>query len=295
MTGADGIFRAMDVGPDPSDPNRRLVRPEGLDPTEPPLAWEQEWLRPVYAGKSSFRRFRVQPSDEWLLLPYALETKAQAVSYQLVAPRALASRAPNVYRWLNDHRGKLESRSGTWTEEDWYGYSRRQNLERFGKPKVLVPYMIDDLCAHFDAGGHYFVNVSTGGYGVGLSPDYDVDPVYLAALLNSELLSWILRRYSRAWRGDWFGARKGNLVKLPIAVVDGALQAEIVDSYQHCQRLASDLGRRHGSRDELVERLLAAAVEAFDRSVFRLYGLTAEEVALVHSGTAHAQAAVEIA
>ncbi len=130
---------------------------------------------------------------------------------------------------------------------------------------------------------------------MGLSPGYDVVPVYLAALLNSELLSWVLRRYSRAWRGGWFGARKGNLGRLPIAVVDGAVQAEIIDHYQHCQRLARDVGRRHGSRDELVERLLAPAVEAFDRSVFMLYGLAAEEVALVRSGTAHAQSAVEVA
>lgn len=173
VTGADGIFRAMDVGPDPSSPIRRLVRPESHDSTLPPLAWEREWLRPIYAGKSSFRRFQVRTSHEWLLLPY---TRVRSETYKLAAPSALARRAPRIYRWLEDHRQVLGDRSGTWTEGNWYGYSRRQNLEKFNEAKILVPYMIDELCAHYDTEGHYFVNVSTGGYGVGLSPDYDLDP-----------------------------------------------------------------------------------------------------------------------
>ena len=79
--------------------------------------------------------------------------------------------------------------------------------------------MIDELCAHYDDDGHYFVNVSTGGYGIELDPSYDLDPLYVTALLNSQPLSWVLRRYSRAWRGGWFGAREGNLA--PIAMPAG--------------------------------------------------------------------------
>jgi N-6 DNA Methylase len=128
VTGADGIFRATDVGPDPSNPSRRLVRPESMDRGEPPIALEQQWLVPVFAGRSSFRRFYVRPSKEWLLLPY--ERKSEREAYSLVPPHVLARRAPNFYRWLHDHRSDLENRrSGTWTEGNWYGYSRRQNLE----------------------------------------------------------------------------------------------------------------------------------------------------------------------
>jgi hypothetical protein len=148
----------------------------------------------------------------------------------------------------------------------------------------MVPYMIDELCAHYDTGGHYFVNVSTGGYGVGLSADYDINPDYLAALLNSQLLSWILRRYSRAWRGGWYGARKGNLERLPIALVDPETQATIVDLYRHCQRLAVNIDRR-GFRDELFNRLLASAMAEFDDAVFNLYNLANDEVVLLRTGT----------
>ena len=74
--------------------------------------------------------------------------------------------------------------------------------------------MLNRLCATYDTSGHYFVNVSTGGYGIGTDPASGVDPEYLAALLNSTLLTWVLRCMSRAWRGGWFEARKGTFLSL---------------------------------------------------------------------------------
>jgi hypothetical protein len=282
VTGADAVYRALDVGPDPANPACRLVRPQGHSKDQPPLSWELRWLRPIFAGKSDFHRFGVRSSSEWLLLPY--ERANRAASYQLVPPARLRQSAPGVYAWLERQREALEMRSGTWHDDNWYAYSRRQNLERFEEPKVLVPYMISELCAHYDAEQHYFVNVSTGGYGIALSPKYNLNPQYLAALLNSSLLSWVLRRHSRAWRGGWFGARKGNLERLPIAVPNTAAQVHLVELHDHCQRLAVEIHQRHSTGDELNQRLLANAVNAFDKAVFDLYGLTPDEMLLVESG-----------
>lgn len=50
---------------------------------------------------------------------------------------------------------------------------------------------------------------------------------------------------------------------------------------------------RADTRDELVPRLLAAAVETFDRAVFSLYGLSSEEISLIRSGAASAAPAEE--
>ncbi len=70
----------------------------------------------------------------------------------------------------------------------------------------MVPSMINRLCATYDTNGHFFVNVSTGGYGITLADQAPVPPEYVTALLNSALQSWALKRYSRAWRGGWFEA-----------------------------------------------------------------------------------------
>lgn len=281
-TGADKVFRAVDLGPDPNNSNCRLTRPPSLPPDSDPVPLELELLRPIYAGKSDFRRFQVDESQEWLLLPYELSAKGR---YVPMSPRRLADRYPNAWKWLTTNRPGLAQRKGTWTEANWFTYSARKNMERFEQAKVLVPYMVSELCAHYDDERHYFVNVSTGGYGVAIGTVHKIDPNYLAALLNSELLSWVLRRYSRAWRGGWFGARKGNLERLPIATPDLNVQADVVERYRHCQRLAAEVGEERSGDQELIQRLLASAVEAFDRSIFTLYGLSSDEVTLVRSGS----------
>jgi hypothetical protein len=145
--------------------------------------------------------------------------------------------------------------------------------------------MIDELCAVYDTAGHYFVNVSTGGYGVEVARE-DIDAMYLSALLNSELLSWVLRRYSRAFRGGWFGARKRNLAQLPIIVPSATSQRQIVTSYEHCRRLIGEIyddSRRQRDDDDsrLLRRLASAAVDRFDQAVFQLYGLSSAEIALI--------------
>ena len=282
VTGADSIFRAFDLGPDPKHPDRRLVQ-SAADEAGTVMSWEQDWLRPIYAGRSDVRRFHVQESVEWLILPY--RRSSPNASYQLVSPSVMAREAPQIFGWLAQHREDLERRSGDWTDMNWFSYSRRQNLEKFAGSKILVPYMLDELCSVYDTAGHYFVNVTTGGYGIEVA-DEDVDPVYLVALLNSALLSWVLRRYSRAFRGGWFAARKGNLAKLPIAVPPRVVQEEIVGSYQHSVRLVSetysgDRKLRDDDDSRLLRRLAAAAIEAFDRAVFELYGLSGVEIALV--------------
>lgn len=270
ITGADGVFRATDVGPDPDDPERRLVRPFAADPDSEPLAAELRVLRPVYAGKSDFEPFRTAQSSEWMILPYSSDEREANMT--LVPFATLQREAPNVAAWLRNNEETLRGRAGTWIAGNWYSYSRRQNLEKFQGDKVLVPSMLDRLCATYDTSGHYFVNVSTGGYGIGNDPEQGADPEYVAALLNSTLLTWVLRRMSRAWRGGWFEARKGNLGRLPIAVPEAARQQELVSMYREV--VAAVTASADAPDDADRARLAASARQAFDHTVAALYGLS---------------------
>jgi hypothetical protein len=141
--------------------------------------------------------------------------------------------------------------------------------------------MIDHLCAAWDTKGHYFVNVSTGGYGVEVRPDVGAEPAFVAALLNSGLLSWYLRRLSRAWRGGWFEARKGNLRRLPIALPSMTVQQEMIALFKE---VAQALRDAEGETPEsAASRLATSARETFDHRVATIYGLSAAEYHLVAS------------
>jgi hypothetical protein len=273
ITGADDIFGATDVGPNPTDPTLRLVRPFAAAPGSAPLAAETALLRPVYAGRSDLRPFRVTHASQWVILPYAAASGSDRMS--LTPFSAIEREAPNVAAWLRENEPALRARAGTWTDANWYSYSRRQNLEKFDGPKVLVPSMLDRLVATYDTGGHYFVNVSTGGYGIGTNPSSGADPEYVAALLNSTLLTWVLRRMSRAWRGGWFEARAGNLARLPVAVPTPAVQRETVALYREV--VAAVNAAADDPDDPDRARLAALARRTFDDTTARLYGLSLVE------------------
>jgi hypothetical protein len=274
VTGADYIYRLNDLGPHPDDPTLRRIarRDSGREGVE------DELLRPVYGGRTDVRRFISADASEVLLLPYGRPGRDSR--FALLNAATLGKSFPHGWAWLREHEAELRLRGGDWTPHNWWGYSRRQNLEWFDEPKILVPYMIDHLCAHHDKGHHYFVNVSTGGYGI---PDATVeDPDYLTALLNSRLLSWALRRYSRAFRGDWFAARKGNLVRLPIADAVEGERAAISGLFVQCQTTRQGVEDARSDADRSrAERLHRAATERFDRAVENLYAVTEVERALI--------------
>jgi hypothetical protein len=235
---------------------------------------EDSLLRPVFGGRGDIQRFSAEPASEVLLLPYG--RAAEADRYDLLSGEALRQDSPLAWAWLEAHEAQLRERSGAWTDANWWGYSRRQNLERFDQGKILIPYMIDHLCAHHDGGRHFFVNVSTGGYGIS---DSEVDDVpYLTAILNSRLLSWVLRRRSRAFRGGWFAARAGNLAGLPVAEPDQATKDQIASLYEQCVLTKAAIASARGDAAEaLARRTHAAAVTPFDLAIDTIYGLTNEE------------------
>src|ERR1035438_6945580 len=136
--------------------------------------------------------------------------------------------------------------------------------------------MITELAAYFDSGGNYFVNVTTGGFGVRLR-NTQLDSRYVTGLLNSRLLDWFLKKVSTTFHGGYFAANKQFLAQLPIRLID-----------------FTDPGDRaeHDALVALVDRILkakrsdgaadtAALEREIDERVYLLYGLTAEEIRIV--------------
>lgn len=287
ITGHEDVYRCVDVGPHPSDPSLRLVQPNGHQGG--PIAIEQAALRRVVAGSNDLKRFRFAPSAEWIIFPY--ERDDDSDPYRIVHASRMAQIWPLTYDWLLRHRDALKARSPQstsqpWNDENWIAYARRQNLERFAQPKVLVPYMVKELNGTVDPTGDfgYFVNVTTGGYGLQLPDDPDISLEFLAAVLSSELLSWMLKRRARAWRGEWMGARGRTLGKLSIVEPDADVQHDVVTAFQTCRRLAVDFDAAVTDADtEQLGRMYDGAVAAFDRKIFDLYEISDDELLVIRS------------
>ncbi len=160
----------------------------------------------------------------------------------------------------------------------WYGFIYPKNLEVMGSPKLLVPDIADRTAFAYDEKGEF---AFTSGYGITFKPDVKESPKYLLGLLNSRLLDWFWKRVSTPLRGGFYRYFTQFIEQLPIRPIDFGSASERAE---------------HDALVALVERILAAkradpaadttALEReIDQRVYRLYGLTPDEIKLVEEGT----------
>jgi len=151
----------------------------------------------------------------------------------------------------------------------------------------MIPYMITNLSAFYDEEKQYFVNVTTGGFGLTIEEKFG-SAKYITGLLNSRLLDWFLKRVSTTFHGGYFAANKQFLVQLPIRTIDFDDPADVA---RHDRMVALvermlDLHRRLAAaklahEKHLLQQQIDVTDKAIDALVYELYALTPEEIAIV--------------
>jgi len=234
---------------------------------------ERALLKPVIRSGKIGRCWATPTA--WVLFPY----KRYERKLQLLSDAEMRKQFPCAWNYLSSNKRLLEEREhGKFAEEWWQLYPK--NLDLWEEPKIMLPYMITELAAFYDEGGNYFVNVTTGGFGLRLC-NSELDVKYLTGLLNSHLLDWFLKKVSTTFHGGYFAANKQFLVQLPIRPIKFSDKAERA---------------QHDAIVSLVERILAAkkknpaadtsALEReMDQQVYALYGLTPEEIQIVEESS----------
>ena len=218
-----------------------------------------------------------------VLFPYELEDgKAK-----LIPESRFAKSFPKAWAYLNQNKSLLANREhGKFKTSGWYQLYPK-NLDLWERPKLLVPYMITESSACLDNDNTYFVNVTTGGFGI-VSTKREFSLKYLCGLINSRPLNFYLKQVSTNFRGGYFAANKQFIEQLPIRAIDFKKPA---DKARH-DKLVVLVDKLLGLMPKLRTATLAAekatlqnAVTATDQQidalVYELYGLTEEEIKLV--------------
>ena len=121
-----------------------------------------------------------------VLFPYNLTPEAA----QLIGHEQMASVYPLAWSYLGRFQRNLSQRErGRFAGDGWYQLYPK-NLKEWEESKIMVPYMVRRLAAYVDENRSYFVNVTTGGFGI-RPTDARVSLAYFAGLLNSRLLDWV--------------------------------------------------------------------------------------------------------
>ena len=254
---------------------------------------DNEWVRIEKAAlkrvirSGSVGRYFAE-TTAYTLFPYAVsENEAR-----LYSQKELRDSFPLAWAYLQSHQRLLESREkSAFKDDEWYRYGRTQNLGMWEQPKLLVPYMITELAAFDDQAEHfYFINVTTGGYGITLKEEFG-SYRYVCSLMNSKLLDFFLKQVSTNFRGGYFAANKQFIEQLPIRAIDFSKPA---DKTRHdklvllVDKLLGLMPKLRAATSDSEKATLQNAVTATDQQidalVYELYGLTPEEIALVEGG-----------
>ena len=247
---------------------------------------EKAALKRVIRSGSVGRYFA--ETTAYTLFPYAVAGNEA----RLYRQKELRDSFPLAWAYLQNHKRLLESREkGAFKDDEWYRYGRTQNLGMWEQPKLLVPYMITELAAFDDQAEHfYFINVTTGGYGITLKEEFG-SYRYVCGLLNSKLLDFFLKQVSTNFRGGYFAANKQFIEQLPIRAIDFSKPA---DKSRHdklvvlVDKLLGLMPKLRAATADSEKATLQNAVTATDQQidalVYDLYGLTEAEIKLVEGG-----------
>jgi hypothetical protein len=183
-----------------------------------------------------------------------------------------------IIQHLKPYKEELEQRA---TEQKWFELQQPQYafLTFFNKPKIVYPEICGRPNFSLDENG-YFMNNKCFGI-----PKADL---FFLGLLNSQLMTFFFEIFIPRLRGGFFMPGSSMLVKLPIRTINFADPA---DKARHDKMFALvtqmlDLNKRlqDATLDHektLLSRQIEAADAAIDKLVYELYGLTAEEIAIV--------------
>lgn len=273
VTGADSIFLSNGWTPHPS--KKKLVR---FHSAASMLAVDVELASTVPVVRRQGFDSYCSSASQLLLLPYDRKTE------RLLPESEMRVRYPNAWAYLKQHKEKLAQREKGRFAKQWWSLSRAQNIRLWCGSKILVPYMINRLQAVYDSTGAFFVNVTTGGYGLeiraGLFPkSFSFPHYYIVGLLNSRLLDHCMRHLSNHFHGGYYPANKQFLQHLPIKLPqnkdENKLACRIVEHVHEIIDAKVMLPNRSLSDRERtdLERTVDRNERRIDEAVFELYGV----------------------
>ena len=240
-------------------------------------------LKPVVRS-GEIGRYWANPSA-LVLFPY--ETKNS--KSKLKTENDLKKDFPKTWNYLLSNKKLLSEREhGKFKDSGWHQLYPK-NLDTWEQPKIMLPYMITRLSAFYDESNCYFVNVTTGGFGVTTDEKFGSQK-YITGLLNSKLLDWFMRQVSTSFHGGYFAANKQFLVQLPIRAINFNDPAEksahdrIVSLVESMLALHKSLASAQSPVEkERLEKQIKSTDEGIDKLVYDLYGLSQEEIRIVES------------
>jgi hypothetical protein len=231
---------------------------------------EQEFVKPFLMGKD-VHRYQPLVAKNVVIFPYLIQNgKASLMSQSYIKENF-----PLGWEYLLKNKQALSEREKGKFIENWYCFSRPQNMTEFEAVKIMTPEIALGGQMSFDKTGSMYH--TTKIYSFVFDKEVKDNPKYLLGILNSKLLWFFLSLTGYVLRGGYFTFKTEYLKPFPIPC---SLSKKPPTQLQHDEIV------------KLVDKILTtkranpkadtSALEAqIDQLVYQLYGLTEEEIKIV--------------
>jgi len=242
-------------------------------------------IKPFVTGRDVKRYGSLKCEKYLIYIPwhFPLHTDSSITGASKKAENVFKNKYPAIFQHLNSYKDKLISRNTDETEirYEWYALQRfgSNYYTEFDKPKIVIPAIVKSASYTFDDKKFYSSDKTS------IIPKNDL---YLLGLLNSKVLDFVIHSISSTKQGGYYEYKPMYVSKLPIRTIN---PADPVDKARHDRMVALvtqmlDLNKRLQDvklehEKTMLQRQIEATDASIDKLVYELYGLTAEEIAIV--------------
>lgn len=235
----------------------------------------EELIKPFLVGKD-IKRYSISDEGRYLILIPKGWTRKQSggVSNAL---RWLGENYPAIVTHLLPFIEKAEKRSDK--GEYWWELRSCDYYVEFEKPKIIYPDISTRGNFALDEGGSFSVNTTY------IIPSGDR---YFLGLLNSKLLTFYYASMATAVRGGFLRYFTQYMELLPIRTIDfnnpteKAKHDKMISLVNRMLDLNKKLQKaKIANEKELIERQISITDKQIDGLVYKLYGLTEEDIKVV--------------
>ncbi len=238
-----------------------------------------------YALGNDVRKYTVNFNERYLILIPKGWTRSQ-IGTKVDEQEAWNWFSDN-YSALADHLAPFQAKARVRLDigDYWWELRACDYYPEFKKPKIIYPDIAKESRIAFDTTGLYATNT------VWFIP---TDDKYLLGILNSQLIfnyfkhfASILGDANKGGRLRWF---RQDVLNLPIRPIDFSNAAD-VQMHNEMVKLVDEMLSRHkqlprltGEGRRITEALIQTVDKEIDALVYRLYGLSEDEVRVVEGG-----------
>lgn len=226
---------------------------------------EAELMKPILKGEN-IRRYLPCKNSLYVIYAHKLGEKGKTIPLE---ENELKNNYPRIYSYLIQFRETLIEKKIKYKTNPkyWYGLHRPREISVFSSNKIITPQLQNNSNFTVDNGTYY---LDAGGYMLKLKKYNEDDFYYFLGVLNSSLFYHFIKSTSTVFSSDYYYFKSAYIEPFKFPQVSDENKKYISD-------IAKIIIDQH-KKDNFDTQELESKI---NNKVYKLYGLTEEEIAVV--------------